>query len=482
MMHAVTTRPAAGFFPRPLLKTLRSLRHALIALGFGGLAFAGEPAAPARPDVLFIVIDDLRDWVGYLGRHPQTRTPNIDRLAARGVAFTHAYTASPSCNPSRTAVMSGLRPFTTGVYENDTDWRPVVGESKTLPSTFRRAGYFVCGAGKVYHTAFPRRSEWDDYLEDEGRNPQPAEILGPGGKIKFGALDVADEETRDFRVVDYAIRQLERPAAQPLFLAVGIHKPHLPWFVPRKYFDLHPLDRIELPPHLAGDLDDVPREGRRLAHQFGDHKTIQKAGLWKQAVQAYLASVSYADAMVGRLLAALDRSPRRDKTIICLWSDHGWSLGEKEHWRKFALWEEQTRSPLIFVAPGVTSAGGTCARTVDLMSVYPTLCDLAGIALPAHVEGTSLRPLLAEPAAAWDRPALSTYLYMNHTIRTEAWRYTRYRDGGEELYNERKDPNEWQNLAADPALENVKRELARWLPKTNHADLTPPGQRKSVDP
>lgn len=463
------------------LNMLRPLCHTVAAFAVSGLAFAGEAAAPARPDVLFIVIDDLRDWVGYLGRHPQAITPNIDRLARRGVAFTRAYTASPSCNPSRAAVMSGLRPFTTGVYENDTDWRPVVPEAKTLPSAFRRAGYHVCGAGKVYHTAYPRRSEWDDYLEDEGRNPQPAEVLGPGGKIKFGALDVPDEQTRDSRVVEYAIRQLERPAGQPLFVAVGIHKPHLPWFVPRKYFDLHPLDRIELPPHLERDLDDVPAEGRRLALQFGDHTSLQKAGLWKQAVQAYLASVSYADAMVGRLIAALDRSPRRDNTIVCLWSDHGWSLGEKDHWRKFALWEEDTRSPLIWLAPGVTRAGVACERTVDLMSVYPTLCDLAGIPIPAHVEGKSLRPLLADPAARWERPAVSTYLYLNHSVRTETWRYTRYHDGGEELYDHRTDPNEWRNLAGDLALRNVKQDLARWLPATNQPDLTPPGRRMAVD-
>lgn len=459
----------------------RALHRITAAVGLAGFALVAGAATPVRPDVVLIVIDDLRDWVGHLGRHPQARTPNIDRLAQRGVAFTRAYTASPSCNPSRAAMLSGLRPFTTGVYENDTDWRTVVAESLTLPSTFRRAGYHVAGAGKIYHTAFPRRSEWDDYLEDAGRNAQPAEILGPGGKIKFGALDVPDEETRDFRVVEFAIRQLQRTDAQPLFLAVGLHKPHLPWFVPRKYFDLHPLERIELPPQLAGDLDDIPAEGRRLALQFGDHATLVEAGLWKRAVQAYLASVSFVDAMVGRLIDALERSPRGGKTIVCLWSDHGWSLGEKQHWRKFALWEEQTRSPLIFLAPGVTRAGAACGRTVDAMSVYPTLCDLAGLKIPAHVEGKSLRPLLVDPAAPWEQPALSTYLYQNHSVRTEAWRYTRYHDGGEELYDERKDPNEWRNLAGEPAMADVKRELVRWLPKTNRADLMPPGQRKSVD-
>lgn len=454
---------------------------AIVALAARAGAVEAPAAAPARPNVLFIVVDDLRDWVGYLGRNPQSRTPHMDRLAARGVAFTRAYAASPSCNPSRAAVMSGLRPFTTGVYENDTDWRKVVPESMTLPTAFRRAGYFVCGAGKVYHTAFPRRSEWDDYHEEGERNPRPAEILGVGDRIKFGPIDAADEAMRDSQSVDYAIRQLEQKRDQPLFLAVGIHKPHLPWFVPRKYFDLHPLDRIELPPQQAGDLDDIPAEGRRLALQLGDHEAVLKAGLWRQAVQAYHASTSFADAMIGRLIEALDRSPLRDNTIICLWSDHGWSLGEKQHWRKFALWEEQTRSPMIWVAPGVTRAGGVSARPVDLMSVYPTLCDLAGIGIPAHVEGQNIRPLLADPAARWDQPAVSTYLFKNHAIRTEEWRYIRYHDGGEELYNERDDPNEWRNLAGDPAHQAVKEKLAGWLPKNDHPDLMPTDRRKVVD-
>jgi len=463
------------------MKTLRFLCLASFGLGLAVAASASTTAPAARPNVLFIVIDDLRDWVGYLGRHPQAKTPHLDRLAARGVAFTRAYTASPSCNPSRAAVLTGLRPFTTGVYENDADWRTVVPEEQTLPSAFRRAGYHVCGAGKVYHTAYPRRSEWDDYLEDEGKTPRPAQAAGAGTRIKFGAVDAEDGEMRDAKVVDYAIRQLGEARAQPLFLAVGIHKPHLPWFVPRKYFDLYPLEQIELPPHLDGDLADVPAEARRLALQFGDHEALVKAGLWKQAVQAYLASISFADAMVGRLIDALDRSPLRDNTIICLWSDHGWSLGEKEHWRKFALWESETRSPMIWVAPGVTRPGGVSGRTVDLMSVYPTLCDLAGIAVPAHVEGTSLRPLLADPTAPWDRPAVSTYLHQNHSIRTEDWRYTRYYDGTEELYHSSEDPNEWRNLAADPAHEATKRELARWLPTRNHADLTGNNRRKSVE-
>lgn len=463
------------------MKMLRLLPWLALGCGLASPVFAEQSAAPARPNVLFIVVDDLRDWVGYLGRHPQAKTPNLDRLAARGVAFTRAYAASPSCNPSRAAVLTGLRPFTTGVYENDTDWREVVPPEMTLPSTFRRAGYHVSGAGKIYHTAYPRRAEWDEYFDEKPRNPRPTEQQGAGTRIKFGAIDEDERMMRDYQVVDYAIRQLEQTRDQPLFLAVGIQKPHLPWFVPRKYFDLHPLEEIQLPPHRDGDLDDVPGEGRRLALQWGDHEAIVEAGLWKQAVQGYLASISFADAMVGRLIDALDRSPLRDNTIICLWSDHGWSLGEKEHWRKFALWENETRSPMIWVVPGMTPAGVPCERTVDLMSVYPTLCDLAGIETPAHVEGASVRSLLRDPTAAWEQPAISTYLFKNHSVRTEAWRYTRYYDGGEELYDERADPNEWRNLAADPAFQTIKAELSAWLPKQDHPDLVAPGERRQID-
>jgi arylsulfatase A-like enzyme len=462
---------------------LRLVLLSALLLGAVGARESAAPAAPStRPNVLFIVIDDLRDWVGYLGRHPQAKTPNLDRLAARGVAFTHAYTAAPSCNPSRAAALSGLRPSTSGVYENDNDWRTVVPEEMTLPSTFRRAGYFVCGAGKVYHTAYPRRSEWDDYLEEEkGGNPKPAAVQGAGTRIKFGPVDGDESAMRDYKIVDYAIAQLSRPRDQPLFLAVGIHKPHLPWFVPRKYFDLHPLDGIELPPRRDGDLDDVPEEGRRLALQLGDHEALVKADLWKPAVQAYLAATSFADAMIGRLIDALERSPLRDNTVICLWSDHGWSLGEKEHWRKFALWENETRSPMIWVVPGLTPRGAECARTVDLMGLYPTLCEVAGVPAPAHVEGTSFRSLLADPTAPWDRPAVTTYLHRNHSVRAEAWRYTRYFDGTEELYDETADPNEWRNLAAESSAQTVKRQLAAWLPAHNQDDLSGSNRRKSAD-
>jgi arylsulfatase A-like enzyme len=207
-----------------------------------------------------------------------------------------------------------------------------------------------------------------------------------------------------------------------------------------------------------------------MARPDGDHATILKSGRWKDAVQAYLATITFCDAMVGRLIDGFDQSAYKDNTIICLWSDHGWQLGEKQHWRKFALWEEATRAPYLWVVPGVTKAGDVCHRTVDYMQIYPTLCDLAGLPTPKHVQGVSIRGLLENPDATWDQPAVTTWLYQNHAVRTEDWRYIRYADGGEELYHNAADPLEWTNLANRPEHARIKADLAKWLPKENVAD------------
>src|SRR4051812_42144172 len=414
------------------------------------LAPAAAPGADApgspKPNVLFIAVDDLRDWVGYLGKNPQSITPNIDKLAARGVAFTPSYCAAPVCNPSRAALMSGMRPSTTGVYENQNDWRTVIPQDKPLTTAFRNAGYHVCGAGKIYHEAYRRPAEWDDYLQNEGGNPAPKGNTGVGG-IKFAPLDCKDDELNDWRIVDWCIKELGKSHDKPLFLACGIHKPHMPWNVPRKYYDMHPLKDIKLPPYLENDLDDVPPAGVKMAHPHTDHEPMVKSGRWKEAIQGYLATISYCDMNIGRLMDAFDKSAYRDNTVIVFWCDHGWHLGEKHHWRKFALWEEATRSPLIWVVPGLTKAGVACERPVDFMSIYPTLTDLCGIPTPKHVEGRSLRSLLVAPSSSWDQPALTTYRFKNHAVRSEGWRYIRYANGDEELYDETNDPNEWTNLA-----------------------------------
>jgi arylsulfatase A-like enzyme len=271
----------------------------------------------------------------------------------------------------------------------------------------------------------------------------------------------------DYRIVSWTVDQLNKKHDKPFFLACGIHKPHLPWYVPRKYYDLFPLEKIVLPKVLDTDLDDVPPAGVQMAKPEGDHAAILKSGRWKAAVQAYLAAIAFTDAMVGRLIDALDKSPYKDNTIVVLWSDHGWHLGEKLHWRKFTLWEEATRAPLIWIVPGLTKPNSVCNRTVDFMGIYPTLTELCNLPTPKHVEGVSFRALLANPDAPWDLPARTTFHFNNHAVRTEQWRYIRYHDGGEELYDEIKDPLEWTNLAGKPEFAAVKKELAKWLPKTN---------------
>lgn len=430
----------------------------------------------APPNILFIAVDDLNHWVGYLGRNRQTITPHIDRLAARGVRFTRSYCAAPVCNPSRAALMSGRRPSTTGVYSNGDDWRTVLGPELMLTIAFRNAGYFTAGAGKIYHGAWERHSDWDDYLGRVDPDPRPTGDTGVGG-IKFAPLDCRDEDLREWQIVRYGIEQLQRRHDRPFLLTIGLHKPHMPWNVPRKYYDLHPLDAIELPPTTEDDLADIPPAGIAMARPDGDHRDILESGRWKDAVQGYLAAISYADAMIGRLIDALDASPYRDNTIIVLWGDHGWHLGEKQHWRKFALWEEATRTPLIWVVPGVTQPESVCDRTVDLMCVYPTLTDLAGIPTPAHVEGRSIRPLLEDPQTEWSAPALTTHGFRNHTVRSQGWRYIRYANGDEELYDEANDPYEWTNLARDAAFAPRKAELAAFLPATDRERIVTPSRQ-----
>lgn len=457
-------------------------RRTAVALAAIVCLAAAPVLAADRPNVLFIAIDDLNDWIGCLGGHPQARTPNIDALAARGVNFTRAYCASPVCNPSRTALMTGLRSSSSGVYGNDVQRGGTVCKDVVpLNTHFRAAGYFVAGAGKIYHGENDRWGEWDDYLTGGGggkdHHVPEGKSDGVGG-IKFTPIDAADDDLRDFHVVDYCVEQLNKKHDRPFFLACGLVKPHMPWNVPQKYYDLFPLDSIQLPKVLETDLDDVPAAGKRMANPQGDHAEMLRSGRWKEAVQGYLAAGAYCDAMIGRLMAAFDKCPNKENTIIVFWGDHGWHLGEKQHWRKFALWEEATRAPLFYVVPGLTKANSTCERTVDFMSIYPTLCDLCGLDVPKHVEGISIKKLLAEPQAEWKTPALTTHGKDNHAVRTEQWRYIRYADGGEELYDEVQDPLEWKNLADDPQYAAVKSELTAFMP-TKNVPQGPGGPKKN---
>ena len=422
-------------------------------------------SADERPNVLFIAVDDLNHWVTHLGRNPQAITPNIDRLAAMGVSFEHAYCAVPACEPSRAALMGGRRPWTSGCYLNGDKWKLYQQPGEGLSAQFLNAGYFVAGAGKIYHSMEFHASEWSDYLSNEGLNQN-----GPGVKKMDGFHDpmhhdLKDDDLLDWHVVDYCIEQMQQERDRPFFVACGLYKPHLPFAVPRKYYEPFPIDSIMLPPHRDDDLEDIPPAGIAMAKPAGDHAKFLKSGRWTAAIRSYLATCAYTDMNIGRLLDGLENSPNRDNTIIVLWGDHGWSFGEKQHWRKFALWEETTRMPLIWVVPGVTHPGRTSSRPVDLMSVYPTLCELANLPTPQHVEGKSIVELLADPDSPWTMPAITTHGFKNHAVRTEGWRYIRYANGDEELYDEVADPFEWDNLAGNPKYADQIDELAKWLPR-----------------
>ena len=449
-------------------------------------------ASAERPNVLFIAIDDLNDWTGKLGGHPQARTPNLDRLADQSVWFRRAYCAAPACNPSRAALLTGIAPHRSGVYFNSQPWRSALPDVVTLPALFKEAGYEVLGAGKIFHGPFPDPDAWHAYFPSP-RKTRPADPLPSNRPLNgiprtahfdWGPLDVPDEAMGDYKVVEWVCEQLRRGHERPFFLACGLYRPHLPWYVPRPYFDAFPLDKVQLPKVLPTDLDDIPAGGMKLVRRR-DHRLILQYKQWHQAVRGYLASVAFADAMVGRVLDALRASPYADNTIVVLWSDHGWHHGQKEHWRKFALWEQTTRVPLMIrvpaghpLLPGGTPAGKTCDRTVSLLDLYPTLVELCGLPWPKHrLDGRSLLPLLRNPDAPWHRPALTTYGFQNHSIRTERWRYIRYADGSEELYDHSKDPLEWHNLADDEQYRRIKEELAAFLPVKNHPPV--PGRKRA---
>ncbi len=443
---------------------------AILVTSLPDLAHCRKVAAQdlKKPNVLFIAVDDLNHWVGHFGRNKQTKTPNLDRLAAMGVTFTNAHCAAPVCNPSRTALLSGLRPGSTGIYDNGQPFELAVTEDQSLVSQFRKSGYTTLGMGKLWHGGLGFPGQWTATGGNEraSKGGDGVDDRSIGG-IAFGIVRGGDEAVSDTQIADFGISELGKTHETPFFLTLGFHKPHMPWNVPQKYYDMHPLDQIELPPTKEDDLSDVPAAGRKMAKASGDHQAVLESGRWKEAVQAYLASISYLDGQVGRVLDALENSSYKDNTVICLWGDHGWHLGEKQHWRKFALWEEATRAPLIWVVPGVAKAGGVCDRPVDFMSIYPTLCDLSEIAIPDHVEGKTLRTLLADPNAPWGGVAVTTFGENNHAVRNDRWRYIRYSDGGEELYDHNSDPYEWNNLASLPEHATLKLELARKFPSKN---------------
>ena len=444
----------------------RSVGAAAVLAGAAALPkpLRGQAVRASGPNVLFISVDDLNDWIGPLGGHPQTKTPHLDALAKRGVTFTRAYCQAPSCNPSRTSLMTGIRPSTSGVYGNADAWRKALPDAVTLPQHFMLHGYRALGGGKTFHGSQNDAASWEAYHQFNGflRPPSaPVNGIDKTSHFDWSGLDVKNEETTDTQLADWASNYLSEDHDRPFFMAVGFYRPHLPWYVPQKHFDRFPPEETELPATLDGDTDDVPKSALR---SFRDHENVTRTGQWNKAVASYLACINYADSNVGRVLQALEDGPHADNTIIVVWSDHGWQLGEKKQWRKFTLWERSARVVMMMAGPGVGAKGRKCARTVELLDMYPTLVDLCDLPNRPELEGRSLRPLLANPNAAWDKPAITSISADKVTVRTEKWRYSKYPDG-EELYDHDKDPREWKNLAGDADYSKTKTELAALLPK-----------------
>ena len=448
--------------------------------------------ATLPPNILFIPIDDLNDWIGCLGTHPMVQTPNIDKLAASGTLFTNAHCQAPLCNPSRTSVLTGLRPSTTGVYSLDAWFRDTneFAEVETLAQNLSRAGgYHTAISGKVFHVQPPlasRDNEFDDwgYLGSFGpfpkqqfvqTIPQPPipffTMYGNFSGVDWGVFPERDDMQEDSKVVDWAegkLAPLSEPSDAPFFLACGIRHPHLPFFVTQKWHDLYQPSKNLLPPMGQHDRSDIPQFAWSLHWNLPAPRLawLEKQNQLIPKVHLYLASISYADHLVGRLMNKLESTNQLDQTVVVLWSDHGYHLGEKEITGKNTLWERSTRVPLIIAGPGVTP-GGVCNAPVELLDIYPTVLDLAGLPISDHLEGRSLVPQLRDATTPTNRPALTTHGPGNHTVRTDAWRYIRYADGSEELYDSKSDPNEWTNLAGDPAYAQTKAELADYLPKEN---------------
>ncbi len=432
------------------------------------LTVAPRSLAGEAPNFLVIIVDDLNDWIGCLGGHPQIETPHIDALAARGVNFHNAHVQATYCGPSRISFLSGLQPHTSGCYGferySEVD---ALRERPPFPLHLRRNGYHTVGGGKIFHhgTGEGWTAEcWEVVLPDR-KNPRPKEPLHWPKRIwDWGPMDVTNQEMGDYNLALAGAEVLSTPHDSPLLLTVGLRLPHVPLHVPKPYFDRHPLEEVILPEAPADDLDDVPHpEIGWENHAAPKHSDIVAKDLWKSLVRAYLASIRFVDDCVGVLLQAVDEGPNRDNTIVILFSDHGFHLGEKQHWAKRTLWEETTRVPLIIAGPGIAE-NRSCPRPVGLIDLYPTLCDLAGLAPLPHLEGTSLLSLLRDPDTPWERPALTEYRPGEFGVRSEHWRWISYPDGSEELYDHRQDPGEWNNLASDPDHEEVRADLRKWLP------------------
>ena len=449
------------------------------------------------PNILMIVCDDLNGWIGALGRHPQVSTPAIDALAARGSLFTRAYCPAPYCHSSRISTFTSCLPSTTGVYEQEPFWKSPT-RRQTHVESLRASGYHAFGAGKVFHGKFAygpateqraKSAEWRDTqhrisIWDDFRLPSPEPL--PDRRPVNGLVDFSDfasvpskyylfdwgplpdaiePELPDSITAEAIVDFLRAPPSQPFFCAAGIYKPHLPWHVPQRFFDLYPVSDVWIPPVKADDLDDVPPIAREWALNPPDHELVTGAGQWRNAVQGYLAAISFCDSIVKRIIDALDSSPAADNTIVVLWGDNGFHLGEKLHWRKFALWEEATRVPMIIVPPRRRKCVPRVHEPVSLIDLFPTIFDVAGLGPAKEVDGSSLAAFMGlAPQKPTPRPAISTWGRGNHSVRYGQWRYTQYSDATCELYDQSADPYEWTNLAGEPRFGSRIDQLKAFIP------------------
>jgi len=454
-----------------------------------------------KPNILFIAIDDQNDWIGHVGGHPTAKTPNLDALAERGTSFVNAHCNAPLCNPSRTSLLIGLRPTTTGVYGLAPWFRTVPGleDRVTLPQHFAASGYETLAVGKIFHfgTAGPggkgkakgkekgQESKppvvSDVPIEFEVRGPTPGVGSAPPKKLippapmgnhpamDWGVwpLDNDDSSKGDYQVASWAIEQIEASRGdKPFFLAAGFFLPHVPCYATQKWFDLYPDDDSVLPAILRNDRDDTPRFSWYPHWSLPEPrlKWAEENGQWRNLVRSYLACTSFVDAQIGRVLDSVKAKGIEENTIVVVWGDHGWHLGEKGITGKNTLWDDGTRVPLLFAGPGV-SKGQLCRQPAELLDIYPTLIELAGLPKRDDLEGITLTPQLTDAATKRERPAVTSHNKGNHGVRSENWRYIRYADGSEELYDMQKDPNEWTNLAEKPEYADIIAEHKKWLPK-----------------
>ncbi|WP_218933522.1 sulfatase [Rubripirellula lacrimiformis] len=448
-------------------------------------------AAADRPNVVFVAIDDLNDWVGCLDGHPQVQTPHIDQLAARGVNFTNAHCQAPICNPSRISMLLGKLPSTTGHYFLVPGFRDVdvTRDAVTMFQYFRSRGYRTESMGKVFHGGSDKAS-FDHVQPSRGYRRMKGQteklryrVPGSHPSWDWGQFQMADEDQRDYFTAAWAADRIPELSQQdqPFLMAIGFHLPHVPIYATKKWLDLYPLDNLQMPEVPADDLDDVPP----IAVQLSLNPTAPRDGWMKQsgedrhAVQAYLASISFVDHLVGMVMDSVQASGAGDNTIVVLFSDHGFHMGEKNKWAKRSLWRRTTRVPMIIAGPNV-AVGKQCNAPVGLIDVYPTLTDACGLPRPEGLDGHGLAPLLSDVTAPWPHPAICTFGPGNHSIQSRDYHYIRYRDGAEELYDHRTDGDEYHNLAGDQTLDAVIAEHRRWIPATDAAMV--PGSRGSDSP